>query len=105
MNFNQLKEFISNGPYDHGFSVIRHKGKTTKTTLFSKSYEEYKQKLAKANYFIWTIKQGYEGRPDIIASEFLGDPSFFWIILEVNNIADPFEELNIGQKIRIPKEI
>ena len=103
MFYEQLKEFTSKGPFDQGSEILNHKGKRTRTTLNSSTYEDYVSDLSNKDYSLWTIPQGYESRADAIAFKFYGDPSLFWVILESNNILDPFEELNVGSKIRIPR--
>lgn len=46
-----------------------------------------------------TITQGE--RLDHIAYQHLGDPERFWQICDANNVTDPDELLEVGQKIRI----
>lgn len=54
------------------------------------------------------MKQQHLGRLDLLAYHYLGDPNFWWVIADVNNILDQFTDdvdaggLPIGETIRIP---
>ena len=48
------------------------------------------------------ILNGYEHRPDLIANVFYNTPEYEWLVLLVNHISDPFEDLNVGDRIRLP---
>lgn len=50
---------------------------------------------------VGVIPPGYEHRADKIADLFYGDASLDWIVLWTNNISDPFEQLRVGDRIRI----
>jgi len=50
----------------------------------------------------YTLSAGDVGRPDLISYQFYGTPAFYWIILWINNIADPFEGMYPGMLLRIP---
>lgn len=39
---------------------------------------------------------------DSISLYYYNSPLYFWIIMDFNNIQDPFQELNVGQVLRIP---
>ena len=47
------------------------------------------------------IPPGYEHRADKIADLFYGSPTLDWVVLWTNNISDPFEQLNVGDRIKI----
>jgi len=49
-----------------------------------------------------TIRPGEEGRADLLAWKYLGDPSLYWIICEFNGIKDPLSELVLGTNLLIP---
>jgi len=55
------------------------------------------------NFEIAYVIPGYEHRPDLISDIFYDTPEYWWLILFYNNIDDPFEGLNIGDQIKIPK--
>ena len=39
---------------------------------------------------------------DSIALDYYNNPTFFWVIAYFNNIEDVFEELELGQQLKIP---
>ena len=50
----------------------------------------------------YTVKAGEEKRPELIAHRVYKDPKLWWAIQQANQIFNPFEELQPGQKLRIP---
>jgi len=90
--------------YFVGSEVINHKGKNIVTTVTSPAHENYLVTLgSRYNYDVGYIPIGYEHRPDLISNLFYDTPSLWWLILQVNNLDDPFEGLNTGDRIVIPK--
>lgn len=51
---------------------------------------------------LYTVDQITTGRLDLIASMFLGEPRFWWLIAQYNSILDPFAEVVTGAQIYIP---
>ena len=51
---------------------------------------------------IYTLEKIYQNRPDLLAFAVYGDSSLFWIILQYNNIIDPFTEFKEGIVLKIP---
>lgn len=51
-----------------------------------------------------TITNTYINRPDLISYTAYGDRRLWWVVLEFNNIKDPFFDLNLGQIIRLPSK-
>jgi len=87
-----------------GSQEIIHKNKSTVVAagtdgfdLTSESMESY------YSYDIGYVIPGYEHRPDLISDIFYDTPEYWWMILWYNNIDDPFEGLNVGDQIKIPK--
>ena len=39
---------------------------------------------------------------DSLALNYYGNPTLYWVICDFNNIQDPFTDLKVGQKIKIP---
>ena len=39
---------------------------------------------------------------DTLALYYYNNPTYFWIIADFNKIKDPYKELNVGDKIKIP---
>lgn len=53
--------------------------------------------------FTAIVPAGMEHRPDLIANAVYGSPKLYWVVLVANNIYDPEEALDIGDKIRLPR--
>lgn len=53
--------------------------------------------------FEYTINQSTAFRPDLIARQTLGNFHYGWLIMDYNDILDPYEELFVGRTLRIPK--
>ncbi|RLC67140.1 MAG: hypothetical protein DRH97_05305 [Chloroflexi bacterium] len=51
---------------------------------------------------IYVLEAGDVARPDLIAYKFYKSPEYYWVILWVNGISDPFEEMFAGRTIRVP---
>ena len=54
------------------------------------------------NYKVGYVPLGFEQRPDLISDVFFDTPELWWLLLRVNNMEDPFEDLKTGTKIKIP---
>jgi hypothetical protein len=86
--------------YRLGGGIVNHKGKN----IF------IADSIALANYLnslqgsveIGIIPAGYEHRPDLISNLFYGTVTKDWMVVMFNNIKDPFQELNVGDKILLP---
>ena len=52
--------------------------------------------------FYYAVEQNLEGRIDLIANKFLGEPRHWWIIAMLNNILDPYNEIRTGTLLLIP---
>lgn len=52
----------------------------------------------------YTVDTFYEGRPDLIAASFYGEPRYWWVITQYNNIIDPIGEIVPGRVLRIPSK-
>lgn len=48
------------------------------------------------------IPAGYEHRPDLISFNFYNTVKNDWLIMMYNNISDPFQQLNVGDRLLIP---
>jgi hypothetical protein len=89
--------------YQQGQVKYFHKGKVVNSSVGSNNQDN---KIAKMeglfSYTPAVVPVGYEHRPDLISNVFYGTPLFWFLILEYNNIADPFQGLNVGDIIKIP---
>ena len=83
-------------------TVVDHRGKTVITSLNSK-LDEFMRNLENKEVEVGYIPAGYEHRPDLISNLFYNTVTYDWMILMFNNIKDPFQELNVGDRILLPK--
>ena len=99
-----MKNIQDKGPYSYGVNQIKHKGKYINTIINSKDMEILSKKLDSDAYSfeIGYIPAGYEHRPDKISNLYYNTPKYWWILMLVNNINDPFEGFYVNQKIIIP---
>jgi len=94
---------IPKNRYQLGEVSIEHRGNITNTSVGAPSFDNIYQNIEN----ILTYKVGYipasvEHRPDLISNIFYDTPSYWWLIMLVNNITDPFEQLNANDRILIP---
>jgi hypothetical protein len=82
--------------------VVTHRGKTLVTSLNSK-LDEFIAGLQAREMDVGYIPAGYEHRPDLISDLFYDTVTYDWMILMFNNIKDPFQELNVGDRVLLPK--
>ena len=61
-----------------------------------------KIRTGKEKYALITPK--YEYRPDLVSSRFYGDPSFWWKIMEANNIKDILD-FKTGLSVILPSNL
>lgn len=54
------------------------------------------------NYSMYIVEAGFDGRPDLIAAEFYGDPQLEWVIVIANRPKNPLNWPEIGESIKIP---
>tara|TARA_R110002124_G_scaffold283986_1_gene460625 strand:+ start:320 stop:613 length:294 start_codon:yes stop_codon:yes gene_type:complete len=84
-----------------GVRDVDFKGKRVASSLNSEDFEVALQMLRGLTRSVGVIPPGFEHRADLIANLFYGSPDLDWVVLWVNNIADPFQQLNIGDRIII----
>ena len=83
---------------------VTHLNKTTLTTLNSTVFDEFITDIEdKFEVQFGYVPNGFEHRPDLIANVFYGSPKNWWLLCVVNNVIDPFEGFNVGERIAIPK--
>lgn len=99
LNFNTDKT-----RYALGQLMVEHRGVKVNTTVGHPSADLLVQYVNRVYDFdIGYIPAGFEHRPDRISELFYNSPGYWWLILLANNISDPFEGLNVGDRILIPK--
>jgi hypothetical protein len=80
---------------------ISHRSKSTKTGVGSIGFDSLDR--GSYDFDVAYVITGYEHRPDLISDVFYSTPAYWWLILLYNNIDDPFEGLNVGDQIKIPR--
>jgi len=53
------------------------------------------------DFTTYQLRNSDIGRFDILAEIFYGDRSLFWVLLDFNQIVDPFNDVYVGQKIKV----
>lgn len=51
---------------------------------------------------VYVVENIYEGRLDNISNAFYGEPRYWWVIAQFNNILDPSTEIVAGRALLIP---
>lgn len=51
---------------------------------------------------LYAIEAGDVARPDLISYKVYKHPGYYWVILWLNNISDPFQGMYPGMVLRIP---
>lgn len=82
--------------------TVVHRGKNITTNLNSDVFKKFLNDTSTLNFKIEVIPPGMEHRADLISYNFYGTPLLDWLVCWYNNINDPFEQLNVGDQIKIP---
>lgn len=88
-----------------GSNEYTHKNKKVVSSINSFEIETYLNNLQNFEYEIAIIPAGFEHRADLISNVFYNTPTLDWLICWANNIDDPFQKLNAGDELKIPKLI
>tara|TARA_R110001583_G_scaffold96437_3_gene240737 strand:+ start:6174 stop:6530 length:357 start_codon:yes stop_codon:yes gene_type:complete len=89
--------------YSLGSEVYKFNNREVRSLLGNEDADDFMEHRGeKYSYQVGWIPPGYEHRPDLISSVYYGTVTFWWMIMLFNNITDPFEDLNIGDRILIP---
>jgi len=90
--------------YLFGKLQFNHKDKPTTTSVGLKTADNTIANLmALYDYEVVYIPAGYEHRPDLISDLFYRTPEYWWLIMLFNNVIDPFEDFNVGDRVLLPK--
>lgn len=84
-----------------GYRESLFKKKPVASSLNSLEFQQTLSLLKSQSASVGVIPPGFEHRPDKIADLFYGSPTLDWVVLWVNDIYDPFEQLNVGDRITI----
>ena len=87
--------------YSHGVRILQHRGKNITTSVGS-DMDNLVKDLPNLPTRLGVIPAGFEHRPDLISNIFFGSPGYWWYLMQVNGITDPFEGFNSGDQILIP---
>mgnify|MGYP003114465479 CR=1 FL=1 len=93
---SRYNNHLSQGSIERNF-----KGRPVTSTLNSENLSQSLSMLDNQSGGIGIIPPGYEHRPDKIADLFYGSPTLDWVVLWTNDISDPFEQLKVGDRIKI----
>ncbi len=88
--------------HTEGYETIRHNGKDIVVSVTSPQFTSFISNLKSRPFKVGYIIAGYEHRADLISDLFYNTPKYDWMICLMNNISDPFNELNLGDRILIP---
>jgi hypothetical protein len=84
-----------------GYEEVIHRNKKVVSSLNSLDFNRFINSIEESNFQVGTIPPGYEHRADKIADLFYDTPELDWLICWTNNISDPFQQLNVGDRIKI----
>lgn len=91
--------------YDYGVKIMRHKGVDITTSVNSEIETTLLNKIPnEIDYRTGHCPAFAVHRPDTISHIFYNSPSRWWFIQLFNNINDPFEALNGGDRVLIPND-
>tara|TARA_R110002051_G_scaffold40372_3_gene84083 strand:+ start:8035 stop:8328 length:294 start_codon:yes stop_codon:yes gene_type:complete len=86
-----------------GADSVRHKGKALMSALTNIEYQNFVENLDNAfEYEEVMVTPEVKHRPDLISSAFYDSVELDWLVLLCNNISNPFQGLNVGDRIRLP---
>ena len=88
--------------YKIAVNQVEHRGKPIMTSL-NTNLQDYFKNLENIEIDVGYIPAGYEHRPDLISELFYNTVTKDWVIMMFNNIKDPFQELNVGDRVLLPK--
>lgn len=89
--------------YLYGYETYLHKNVPVTSVVGNKNYDVFVTNLDnKFEYKVGYVPVGYQHRPDLISNLFYDTPGYWWILMQVNNVIDPFDGFNVGDQIRIP---
>lgn len=87
--------------YGHGVRALKHKGHNITTSVGSK-LDFLTMDIPSIPSKVGRVPAGYAHRPDLISNLFFGTPGYWWYLMLVNGVTDPFEGFNSGDQILIP---
>jgi hypothetical protein len=90
--------------YNYGVIYQEHKGVTTSTAVGTPYFDNFNPINANPReYKLGRLPLQFSHRPDLISHAFYNTPGYWWYIMQLNNITDPFESLNSAELLIFPK--
>jgi hypothetical protein len=90
--------------YNYGVVYQEHKGVTTTTAVGTPYFDNFDPVgLSTGDYKIGRLPSQFAHRPDLVSHAFYNTPGYWWFIMLMNNITDPFESLNPTESLILPK--
>lgn len=99
IEYNVCKEYDHISRYK-GFRQVAHNPESMEDRFLTLEITNPFQSNVEVQYY--DVPFSRENRLDLIANEFLGSPTYSWVIAYFNNIEDGFT-VRPGQRIMIPK--
>lgn len=84
-----------------GVRDVSFKDKKVASSINSATFEATLSNLDSAPRSVGVIPPGFEHRADLISNLFYDTPTFDWVILWANDISDPLQQLNVGDRLTI----
>lgn len=88
--------------YRYGEARITHKGKVVNTSVGSEMDDFIADIENRYTFKIGNIPAPHDVRPDLTSNTFYDTVGYWWLMLQYNNINDPFEGYTAGASIKIP---
>lgn len=86
-----------------GAQTFNHKDKKVVSSINSPQFQIFIDNFKNYEFDVGIIPIGYEHRADLISNLFYNTPTLDWLICLINEVSDPFQQLNVGDTIKIPK--
>ncbi len=87
-----------------GSIQYKHRGNTIPSIVGHPSMDKLFEKREELfSYKEGYVPNGYEHRPDLISHLFYGTVEYWWLLMVLNGVFDPWEGFNVGDRILLPK--
>lgn len=94
---------ISKNRLNIGNVAVTHRGVLTNTPVGDNNYDSFVSNIDTTFKFeIGFVPPGAAHRPELISNVFYNTPAYWWLLMLVNGVTDPFEGFNEGDQILIP---
>lgn len=94
---------IAKNRHTIGDVELYHRGVLTHTPVGNLEYDSLVENAEDAfQVDIGIIPPEAAHRPDLISNVFYGTPAYWWLLMLVNGVSDPFNGFNPGDRILLP---